>query len=303
MAYVKILRPINLLLIVLTMVLIRFRLFEVMEIPLAMGYFEFGLLLFATLCIAGAGNIVNDLYDLEVDAINKPQKVLIGKKISEQAAFRYYVVLNILGVGSGLWLANLVGRPGLAVLFILCSALLYWYATFLKSIVLLGNLLISFLVGLSLMMMVLFDLFPVMSPGSHPTYFITARTVTYYAVAAIALNIVREIVKDIQDINGDKNGDRISLPIVLGSARTTVLVFGMGMLYFFLLLLFCYYQLYAVPFLLFYFLFLVGGPLGIFCIKAWQAEKKKDYKQLSLLLKITMFTGVGSLAFIEMLLH
>ncbi len=302
-AYFKIIRPINLLLIILAMGLIKFRLFEVMDIPLAMGYFEFGLLVFATICIAGAGNIINDLYDLEVDAINKPDRVLIGKKLTEKAAFNYYILLSILGVGSGFWVSNLVGKPSLAVLFIFTSVLLYWYATFIKSIVVISNLLVSLLVGLSLLMMVLFDLFPKMSPNADPTYLLLAKTVAYYSLAAIALNFVREIVKDLQDINGDKNGGRITLPIVLGCSRTTILVFGLGVFYFFLLLLFCYHQLYAHTFLLFYFLFLVAGPLGIYCIKAWQAEKKKEYAQLSVLLKITMFTGVTSMAFVEILLH
>jgi len=301
--YLKITRPINLLLIVMAMCLIKFRLFELSPLALAMGFFEFGLLLFATICIAAGGNVINDIYDLQVDAINKPERMLIGKEITEKDAFRFYLALNILGVVSGFWLANLVGKPSLAVVFILCSVLLYWYATYLKSIVLIGNILISLLVGLSLLMTVLFDLFPMMTPDADVLYITLGKTVFYYAMAGIGLNFVREIVKDIQDINGDKNGGRTSLPIILGASRSRVITFAIGVFYFFLLILFCYYHLYDHSILLFYFLFLVGGPLGLFCIKAWQAEKKKDFLRMSLLLKLTMFTGVGSLVFIENLIY
>lgn len=301
-AYFKIIRPLNLMLIVLAMSLIKFRLFNSVEVPLAMDTFEFGLLVFATLCIAAAGNVINDLYDLEVDAINKPDRIYIGKELSEQAAFNYYLILNILGVASGFWVANLVGKPGLAVLFILCSALLYWYATYLKSVLIISNLVISALVGLSILMMVLFDLYPVMTAHPMPMHFVVAKTILYYSLAAIALNFLRELVKDVQDINGDKNGGRTTLPIVLGISRTAIIVFSIGVFYFFLLLFFCYYELYIHSVLLSYFLFLVGGPLGLFCLKAWQAEKKNDFAQLSLLLKITMFTGVGSLLLIHSLI-
>lgn len=298
-AYLKIVRPINLLLIILTMGLIKFRLFGAFEIPLALNTTGFILLVLATVLIAAGGNVINDLYDVEIDTVNKPQKMLIGKSISEKNGFRFYMVLTILGVGLGFWVANIIGKPGLAVLFIFTTALLYWYATHLKSIVLIGNSIVSFLVGLSLLMLVLFDIFPSIELEAHPLHFTLSKVVLYYALAAFWLNLIREIVKDLEDINGDKNGGRMTLPIVLGCSRTTVIVFAMGLLFLFLLILLSYYQLYAYPPLLFYFIFFIIGPLGLFCIKSWQAEKMKDYAQLSLLLKITMFTGAGSLAIIE----
>src|SRR5690554_5074464 len=95
---------------------------------------QFTLLVLATLCIAAGGNIINDLYDIEIDRVNKPNKVIIGKSISERTANNLFIVLNVVGVGIGFYLSNVIGRPGFSALFIAISALLYLYASNLKSI-------------------------------------------------------------------------------------------------------------------------------------------------------------------------
>ena len=155
------------------------------------------------------------------------------------------------------------------------------------------------MVGLSLLMPIIFDIFPALKSAAHPLHFTLSKIVFYYALAGFWLNLIREIIKDIEDINGDKNGGRMTLPIVLGSARTTLISLAMGLFFLFLIILFIYHQLYLYTSLLFYFIFLIIGPLGLFCIKSWQAEKKKDYAQLSIVLKITMLTGIVSIALIH----
>ncbi|MEZ4817944.1 MAG: geranylgeranylglycerol-phosphate geranylgeranyltransferase [Flavobacteriaceae bacterium] len=296
--YLKIIRPINLLLIMVAQFLIKYFLFEAFDVALAINsVFNYSLLVFATLFIAAGGNVINDINDAAIDKINKPTQVIVGKIISEKAAYNYYMLLTVVGVGCGFIVSNLVEKPGLAVVFILIAALLYWYATFIKSMLLVGNLLISILVGFSILIVVLLDIFPVLNETDKPIQILLSKTLLGYAAIAFYINLMREVVKDIQDINGDKNGGRTTLPIVLGVARTTTMVFAMGVFAFFLLVFFSYNQLYNHPFLLFYFIFLLGGPLLIFCIKSWNASKPKDYKALSLLLKIIMFIGVGSIVF------
>ena len=303
LAYLKIIRPINLLLIILAMVLIKYTLFQPFEISLALTPLSFSILALATICIASGGNVINDIQDVAIDKINKPHKLIVGKSISEKAAYNYYIFLTSIGVILGFIVSKLVQKPSLAVVFILVAALLYWYATFIKSMLLVGNLLISVLVGFSLLIVVLFDIFPVLNELEKPLQLILSKTVLGYAVAAFYFNFMREIVKDIQDINGDKNGDRTTLPMVIGISRTTTLIFGLGIFSLFMILVFAYNHLYQHTLLLFYFIFLLGGPLLIFSIKAWNAKKPKDYKLLSLLLKIIMFLGVCSIPFYTQIIH
>lgn len=298
----KIIRPVNLLLIALAQGLIKFTLFEAFEIPLALDNFGFLLLTFSSVCIAAGGNVINDLYDVKIDAINKPHKVIVGKTLSEEAANYLYVTLTTLGVSSGFWVSNIVGKPSLAIIFIAIAALLYWYATGLKSILLKGNLIISLLVALSLLIVVLFDIYPVLRQDSNSIYFALSRVVFNYAVCAFYLNFMREIIKDIQDINGDKNGGKNTLAIVLGISRTKIIVFALGVFALFMLLLSCYHYFYEYQWPLIYFIFLIGGPLLFFCIKIFQAEKPKQFFFPSLLLKIIMLLGVGSLSFIKILI-
>lgn len=297
LVYFKIIRPINLLLIILAQILIKYTLLTSVGGATALSPLYFVLLVLATVLIAAGGNVINDLYDVDIDLINKPEKVNIGIHLSEKAALNYYIGLTLAGVSLGFVLANHVEKPALNVIFIGTAALLYVYASSIKSILIVGNLIISGLVGLSLLLVILFDIFPAINEVDRSMQLKVSGVVGYYAVAAVYFNLMREWVKDIEDMNGDKNGGRNTLPIVLGAERTKTIVFGFGVLAFFMLVLFCYYYLYTFPFLLFYFLILLGGVLLLFCIKTWHAEKPKHYGFLSLLLKIIMLLGVGSIPF------
>ncbi|MEM7185470.1 MAG: geranylgeranylglycerol-phosphate geranylgeranyltransferase [Bacteroidota bacterium] len=297
MAYLRVLRPLNLLLIVMVQAIIKYGLLEVFDLPLALGDVDFTLLSFATICIAAGGNVVNDIMDKQVDSVNKPEKMIVWKHISERAAYNYYIVLNVLGVGAGFFLANRVGHPGLAAVFIVISVLLYSYATQIKGMLLLGNILVSALVAMSLLVLILFDIYPAMDGTVSEVQLTCTRTILAYAGFAFFINLIREIVKDLQDIDGDKNGGRSSLPIVLGRSRTTLVTFVMGVVALLTVLIYTYQELYRFTWVAFYAIFLIAAPLLYFCIKAWNAETKKDFKRLSLVLKLVMFTGVASLIF------
>lgn len=302
LGYFKIIRPLNLLLILVTQVLIKWVLFSAFNIAFTLQLTEFILLLLATLFIAAGGNIINDIFDVAIDKINKPTKVVVGKTISEKAAYNYYFITTIIGVALGFILCNKIEKPSLTIIFIAIALLLYWYATFLKSMLLIGNLLISILVAASIFIIILFDIYPALNIWDKPTQLLLTKTIFIYAVVALYLNFIREIIKDIQDINGDKNGNRKTLPIVLGIQRTKNIVLVLGFIALFFCFYFIYSTLYHYYFLLFYFTFLILAPLIIFLIKCWEAKNINDFKTLSILLKIIMFLGVITLSFIKPLL-
>ena len=298
MNYLRIIRPVNLLLIILVQSLIKYAFFEHLGVQVAMSHFEFMLLVMATCCIAAAGNVINDIQDITIDQINKPNKVIVGRGISEKNAYNYYIVLTILGVGTGFWLANSLGHPGLASVFIVISVLLYMYATQLTSMLLVGNILVSLLVAMSLIVLILFDIFPAITTTDEMAAQVRASQIVLgYATFAFYINLIRELVKDLEDIDGDKNGNRNTLPIAIGRQRTTWVTFVFGVIAMLVVLGYTYIYLSNDMTFAFYAIFLIAGPLLLFCIKAWSAENKSDYKQLSLLLKIIFLSGICSLLF------
>lgn len=295
MKYLQIIRYKNLLFIALVQIFIKYGLFHPFGIDITLNAFGFALLVIATLCLAAAGNIINDIYDVEIDRINKPHKVLIGKNISEKTANRLFIILNVIGVAIGFYLSNIIGRPAFSALFIVISALLYLYASYLKGMLLIGNLLISALVALSLIIVGLFDLLPAITPQNQATQSTIFSIVLDYALFAFFLNFIREIVKDLQDVNGDKKGEMNTLAIAIGRKRATIIVFFLGGLLVFGVIFYMYQYLYAQQLLLFYFLFGIIAPLLYFCIKTWAAKTQSEYGFLSNLLKLVMFLGMCSI--------
>ncbi|MBT0608897.1 geranylgeranylglycerol-phosphate geranylgeranyltransferase [Aequorivita echinoideorum] len=303
MNYLKLIRYQNLLLIALVQIFIKYGLFNPFGAHTILNDFGFILLLVATLCIAAGGNIINDIYDVAIDRINKPEKLLIGKKISEKSAFRFYILLNMLGVGIGFYLSNAIGRPAFSAMFIIFSALLYLYASYLKGILLIDNILISALVAMSLLIVPVFDILPVINAGNRPLQIGIFKIVWHYTLFAFLINFIREIVKDIQDINGDKNGNLNTLPIAIGRKRTNGIVFILGVLAIFGSVFYTYNFLYNHTFLMLYFLFFVIAPLLYFCYAVWDAKTKKNYALLSNLLKIIMLLGMCSIPLFQFMLN
>ncbi len=295
MNYLNLIRYQNLLFIALVQVFIKYGLFQPFGVDTALTNFSFALLVIATICIAAAGNIINDIYDVEIDKVNKPNKVLIGKRISERNANRLFILFNITGVAIGFYLANSIGNPSFAALFIVFSALLYLYASYLKGILLIGNLLVSALVAMSLIIVALFDLFPAITPQNQATQSAVFKIVLQYALFAFFINFIREIVKDLQDINGDKKGGMNTFPIALGRKRTISIVFILVVFMTLGVVYYMYENLYNQQTLLLYFLFAIVAPLLYFCIKSWEADSPKKYGFLSKLLKIIMFLGICSI--------
>jgi len=295
MNYLNLIRYKNLLIIILIQVLIRYALFIPLGADLTLSHFEFALLVLATVFIAAAGNIINDIYDVEIDKINKPKKVIVGKYISEGIAYNLFIAFNIIGVGLGFYLAKQIEEDVFFGFFIVTSALLYLYASFLKSMILIGNIIISLLVAFSLVIVGLFDLFPAINFMNQDYQSFVFGILLTYAFFAFYINLMREIVKDIEDIDGDINGELNTLPIAIGRKRTSYIIFGMGVLSLFGIIFYIYTNLYSYTIAVAYFLLLVLAPLGYFCIKIWDAKSKNDYSFLSNLLKITMLLGMGSL--------
>lgn len=276
-------------------ILIRYGFFIPLEADLTLSDFLFALLMIATVSIAAAGNIINDIYDVEIDYINKPEKVIIGKKITEKNANYLFIILNVIGVGLGFYISNQIGKPEFSGYFVVISALLYLYATFIKSIPIFGNVIVSALVAFSLLIVGLFDLLPTINFLNQDYQSFIFGTLLNYSFFAFYINLMREIVKDIEDIDGDKNCDLSTLPIILGRRRTSYIVFGMSIFAMFGTVYYIYIHLYNYTSAVVYFLLFTLAPLLYFSIKIWNAKNKSDYAFLSKLLKVIMLLGMCSI--------
>ncbi len=302
MNYLKLIRYPNLLLLALVQVLLKYSFFPYINTASALTHLQFAMLVVATLCIAAAGNVINDIYDVEIDKVNKPNRILVGNKISEKNAYTLFIILNIVGVALGFYLANAIGKPGFAALFIIFSALLYLYASYLKGILLVGNILVSILVAMSLIIVPIFDLLPAITLQNQELQAVAFRTVMYYGLFAFFINFIREIIKDLQDINGDKKGGMDTLAIALGRKRATHIAFFLGCLLSLAVIVFMCQKVYHHPGATLYFLFAIVAPLLLACIKMWDAKTPGQYAFLSSLLKLVMFLGICSIPLMQFVL-
>jgi 4-hydroxybenzoate polyprenyltransferase len=274
---------------------VKLALLEPLNFTFGLNTYGFIALIIATVCIAAGGNVINDINDIEIDKVNRPKKVIVGQKISEKMANYLYIGLTFTGVCAGFYVANTLGKPSFAIIFIIFAALLHLYATQLKRKLLLGNILVSFLVASSLLLFIIFDIFPGLNEQEREIQLLATNTILLYAGFAFYVNLMREIVKDIQDVNGDQKGDKNTLAVAIGRKRARNVAFVMGIIAIVVILGFTYFFLYQYMTVAFYFVFLVGGPLLVFCIRAYSAEREKDFKILSLLLKLIMLAGICSL--------
>jgi 4-hydroxybenzoate polyprenyltransferase len=305
MKYLKLIRYQNLLLLAFMQLIFRYGFLKLQDIPLALNHFQYGLLVLSTVLIAAAGYVINDILDQETDYDNRPNSIIVGKTISEKAAYNFYFILNITGVGIGFYLSNVIQRPSFTGAFIIISATLYMYATSLKQMLLIGNIIVALLLSFSVLIIGLFDLLPATYDGNRAEMGILFSMLIDYAVFAFIINLIREIVKDMEDVEGDYNQGMSTLPIALGVIKTSRVVFGLAN--FSTLILFWYINTYlmgnALYFAVIYGFIFVVAPMIFFMIKIWNAKSKEEFHLLSTILKWVIFFGILSVLVINLNIH
>lgn len=279
----------------LVQLLIKYALLESFGVTTALDITGIMLLILATLSIAAAGNIINDIFDIQTDAINKPHRVIVGKTISEKAAYNLFIVFNILGVGCGYLLSNKIDRGAFFSLFVIISILLYLYASYLKRTPVIGNLVISILVALSLIIVGIFELIPTINEQNQQTQWLFFKIILDYALFAFSINFLREIAKDIEDINGDYKAGMKTLPIITGRNRARIVLLALSFIPLVGIIYYVVFNLYFNTIAVVYFLIFVIAPLLFISIKSFSAESKEDYHKISSTLKLVMLFGMLSL--------
>jgi len=200
--------------------------------------------------------------------------------------------LTITGVACGFILANSVGHANFAVIFVLIATLLYFYASTLKQIALLGNVVIAALLAFSVIIIGVFDIFPNTFPINQQQMSVAFAILFDYAKFAFCINLVREIIKDIEDVEGDKSQGMGTLPIALGIPKTTKIAFVLLLLPSLYLLYYTYNYLFEnnLFYAIAYMMVLVISPLLFCTVKIWNATTKSDFHSISSLLKWILFS-------------
>lgn len=296
----KLIRYQNLLMVAFLQLIFRYGFFKIQNIPLALEDWKYVLLVFSTVLLAAGGYVINNIFDQQTDAINKPNMVVVGKSISETQAYNLYIGLTVTGVAIGFYLSNVIAKPGFASIFIMVAATLYLYAKSLKQMVLIGNIVVALLLSLSVIIIGIFDLYPITGIENQQQMGLLFSILLDYAIFAFMINLLREIVKDIEDTDGDYNQGMNTLPIAIGKSRTGKIVFGLSFIPLFFILYYINTYLSELLFVTIYLLLFVVGPLIFFTVKIWSATSKKDLRILSGLLKWILLFGILSVIVISL---
>jgi 4-hydroxybenzoate polyprenyltransferase len=302
--FVRLIRWPNLVFILLTQALIQFC---ILLPNLLLSPVQHGLLLqcfwltaFSYVALAAAGYIINDWFDLAIDQLNKPGKVFITNGISVRLALAYYWLLNLLAVTASLYISyrlhSLLAFWGT----ITCAILLYIYSASLKKLPFWGNLLVALITAWSVIVLLLIEKngLPFSAFYLSDCFKRVISCIMLYALFSFTISLVREIVKDMEDVQGDARFGCRTMPIAWGIHTTRFIAAGFLVLLMVVLIatnvialrLFSwYFELYCI--------LLVLLPLFLLLFQLLRAESKSDFGKLSKNIKWVMLSGILSMLF------
>lgn len=302
LAWIKLFRLPNIIILAAIFILLHvgvyLPIYASLNIESPLSVWVFGIFILSVCLIAAGGNVINDYFDYTIDLINKPQKIIIKNKIPLQKAMTGYVVLTISGIVGGFLTGWLLGVFKIGFFFGFAAILLYGYSETFKRKLLIGNLIIAFLGFMSILMLWVIEFFALRnSAGAFVSVFPSFLKINLimggYALFAFLTTLVREIIKDIEDVEGDKvNGCR-TLPIATSLHTTSMVLTGLIILMIIILILcqiLCWgneMQLLA--------LFIVPAiqlPFILLLIHLFKAERKQDYHAASTSMKWIMVAGI-----------
>jgi 4-hydroxybenzoate polyprenyltransferase len=313
MHFIRLIRPINLLVIILTMYGIRVFFIPYLSEDVvlerthpneAVDYF---LLVFSTVLIAAAGNIINDYFDVKADRVNKPDKLIIGKYIKPRWAIVSHWILNLVAFSIACYLTWAYQTFWYVFIHLLSINILWFYSMYFKRKFFIGNLFIAALTGLVPLLCGIhflglttpFQSANFMSDFKEGANWISQINLKIFFITALAffascLNLVREIVKDMEDVEGDRLLKAKTIPIVLGISKAKWIS------------LFCLIAIIGIslPFLIegysvfnhtfirvMWPSFLIYGLLLICCVLLVNKPDKSRLKSIDLILKVSMLIG------------
>jgi 4-hydroxybenzoate polyprenyltransferase len=307
-AFFKLIRWPNLVFIALTQCLFFFYIFfSINDNSFSQKFYtNFYFLVLASVLIAAAGYIINDYFDVKIDAINKPQKVIIGKIIKRRWAIILHWIFSGIGVLISLYISYtnknwIIGIGNLA-----CVILLWFYSTTFKRKLLSGNILVALLSAYTILVVYVY---------TGPSFFTTInwaitnnifnekllfKYALFYASFAFVTTLIREAVKDLEDIEGDRKYGCNTMPIAWGIPATKIFIaIWIVVVTVALFILQLYAWLSGKWLTAIYYLLLLIIPLGSLFFSFKKATLATDYKKLSFLIKLIILAGILSMCLVK----
>lgn len=300
-AFFKLVRLPNLFFMALTQVLFQFCIYYSLyqgEVP-QKDFTSFILLVFASLFIAAGGYIINDYFDINIDEVNKPNKMVVDKVIHRRWAIAWHFMLSMAGIILTAIALPLLQKWYLILANILCVVMLWFYSTTFKKSLLTGNIVISVLTAWTILIIFFskFNLSDAFGAGesTHHKFF---RLAILYAGFAFIISLIREAIKDIEDMPGDQKYNCRTMPIVWGVKVTKVYI-----AIWLIVLIACLVilQIYVLQFrwwwAVIYSVPAIIVPLFIILFRLKNSRSPADFHQLSSMTKLVMLTGILSMGF------
>ena len=236
--------------------------------------FRLFLLCFSTVILAASGYIINDYYDVKIDYVNKPERVIVGKVLKRRVVMIYHTVLNFTGIAIGAYLSWAVG-----LIHLLSAILLWFYSNQLKRMPFIGNFAVAALTGMSIFIVGLIYVKPL-------------GLVILYSVFAFAFTLFREVIKDMEDLKGDATFGCKTLPIIWGLRKTKSFLYGLkgGFLLLMVVLVDLYLGAEAIGFSI---VLLIS--LALISYRIYRTDTVRGFRQLSNIYKMVMLLGILSM--------
>ena len=254
-------------------------------------------LVLASVCIAAAGYIINDYFDVNIDQINKSDKVIVGTVIKRRVAILFHAVLSLIGFGLSLYVGQKISNPYIPIFNLIAIAALLVYSTTFKKKLLVGNILISLLTAWVIVVLSLAE-YRFNISVNNAVWQRLLKLTFIYAGFAFIISLVREVIKDMEDMEGDRRYGCTTMPIVWGiqvskvfaAVWIAVLTGIVASIQIYLLTLGWWFSsLYSLIAIIF--------PLVWVLKKLYEAKTSTDFHVLSGVVKLIMLAGILTMVF------
>jgi 4-hydroxybenzoate polyprenyltransferase len=295
--------------VILTMVLMRYAIIAPIigklsvalktggEVPMQLqsSLADFILLILATVLITAGGYVINDYFDIKTDLINRG-KVIVGTKIPRRKAIMWHSILNVAGVLAGFYISWRAGYTMMGALFLIVSGLLYFYSASYKRQFLIGNIIVALLTAMVPMLVALYEWpalyrFYARNAVTPPDIDFILYWVGGFAVFAFLMTLAREIIKDIEDFEGDLEYGRNTVPVVTGIVPAKIISVSLISVVIAMLYLAWYYYVNDTITLIYISLAIVV-PLLFVIFQVLFGKSREDIHSASRFMKIAMLTGI-----------
>ncbi len=302
--YFKIARPLNLVIVTLIQIIVYYKIllpvFRLHGVDSVFGLYLFPIFVIVTVIVAASGNVINDIVDVEIDKVNKPDKWIVGNTIPVSNAYVFYYLLIVFGGLLAFVIATQMDKYYLLLIYVFAVFFLYLYSKYLKRVIFLGNLVVSlFSAGvIGVILIFEYETGVLLKSISNYSYNYIKDVFLGFMIFSFLSSMFREIVKDIEDVKGDTIENAFTIPLVFGikKAKNIAALFAL-----FILISLVYWTNMDINidkrYLNFYVYLIVIPNLLVIMYLLVKARDKNQFTMLSKLIKSFMLVGILMLCF------